>query len=105
MADAWSVRSSRDLKENINLINPADIKILPNLYTYNYKADKEKTQRLGIMADEVPELCRTPQGGVMDSCLASIAYTKVALLEQQNQVLKKQNLKIIERLTKLEAQQ
>ena len=97
LADAWSVRSSRDLKENIELINPADIKILPNLYTYNYKEDKEKTMRLGIMAEEVPELCRTPQGGVTDSCLASIAYTKVALLEQQNK-------KLAERIEKLEAQ-
>ncbi len=104
LADAWSVRSSRDLKENIKLINPTDIKILPNLYTYNYINDSNKAPRLGIMAEEVPELCRTPQGGVIDSCLASIAYTKVALLEQENQALKKQAQDIIARLENLEAQ-
>ena len=85
LADAWSTRSSRELKENIIQLSPESFKISPNLYKYNLKADQNKKQRIGLMAEEVPQECLEDNGGVDNYCLISITYAKIALQEQQLQ--------------------
>lgn len=85
--------SDRDMKDNIQELNVNDLFNSPKLYEYQIKKpvyDNEskiidvelQSSQVGLMQDEVPEVCRGGNG-ISNYCLLSIAYVKIAELENR----------------------
>ena len=68
-APGFYVSSSRDIKENIRFadIDYKGIIMDTQVYQYNYKNDKNKTPKVGIIAEESPDMITTPEKDGMDT--------------------------------------
>ena len=90
----WTNASSRDYKENIQSLSPADAALTLaklNPVTYNYKVDKTQAH-VGFIAEDVPELVATKDRKGLSPMDIVAVLTKVtqeqqrALQEQQSTI-------------------
>ncbi len=82
----WLNASSRSYKKNINELSSEDaMQALKGLQsvTYEFKRDKENTQRVGFIAEDVPSLLATKDKKTVDSLQIISVLTKVAQLQNE----------------------
>ncbi len=87
----WLNASSRSYKENINELSGADaMQALKGLksVTYQFKRDKDNTQRVGFIAEDIPALLATKDRKTVDSLQIISVLTKA--VQVQNEALKVQ---------------
>lgn len=92
--------SSRTLKENITRLSSKEaLKTLANLspVKFRYKADKEKANHIGFIAEDVPDLVATPDRKGL-SAMDIVGVLTKAVQEQQKTILA-----LMEKVTTLEA--
>lgn len=95
------LQSSRELKENIAELTGADaVETLQNLnpVKFNYKADSEKNQYIGFIAEEVPELVATSDRKTLNPMDIIAVLTQVVKEQQKTMTA------LAEKVKRLEAQ-
>ncbi len=96
----WTNASSRDYKENIQSLSPADAALTLaklNPVTYNYKVDKNQGH-VGFIAEDVPELVATKDRKGLSPMDIVAVLTKVT--QEQQRALQEQQ-RVIEAQQKL----
>ena len=101
----WLNASSRSYKENINDLSSEDamqaLKGLKSI-TYEFKRDKENTQRVGFIAEDVPALLATKGGKTVDSLQIISVLTKAVQVIQAEVNAKDEKIAEMEaKITKL----
>ncbi|MDZ8224107.1 MULTISPECIES: tail fiber domain-containing protein [unclassified Nostoc] len=92
--------SSRELKENITELSSKEaLETLANLspVKFKYKADTEKVQHVGFIAEDVPELVATPDRKRLSSMDIVGVLTKVVQEQQQTILALAQKVKALEK--------
>ncbi|MBD2728898.1 tail fiber domain-containing protein [Nostoc sp. FACHB-892] len=91
--------SSRELKENITELSSKEaLETLADLspVKFKYKADTEKVQHIGFIAEDVPELVATPDRKRLSSMDIVGVLTKVVQEQQQTILALAQKVKALE---------
>jgi hypothetical protein len=85
-ATEFCVNSSSTAKENITDVSES-INIIKNIPVYKYKYINDKTQRIGVMADEVIEPLSNDKAKVDIPSMIALALDALQKLATQNQVM------------------
>lgn len=91
--------SSRELKENITELSSKEaLETLADLspVKFKYKADTEKVQHIGFIAEDVPELVATPDRKRLSSMDIVGVLTKVVQEQQQTILVLAEKVKALE---------
>lgn len=92
--------SSRTLKENITELSSKEaLETLADLspVKFKYKADTEKVQHIGFIAEDVPELVATPDRKRLSSMDIVGVLTKVVQEQQQTILALAEKVKVLEK--------
>lgn len=99
IAGALTQGSSRELKENITELSTKEaLEALTDLspVKFKYKADVEKVQHIGFIAEDVPELVATPDRKGLSSMDIVGLLTKVVQEQQQTILALAEKVKALE---------